>query len=105
VFGGTAILVDTVKDAIDGFGPLKNVLGAISSVYANCEVRSRPLLEILLWQTHLQETTVIRNKIEDLLSRLAALEARFTTRPGDVAEQRRRGQLIRYVMPHFETRL
>ena len=46
---------------------------------------------------HLQETVVI-NKIEDLLSRITALEARFATRPGDVQEQRRRHELIRYVI-------
>ena len=40
----------------------------------------------------------MRNKIEDLLSRVAALEADFATLPGDVDEQRRRYQLIRYVV-------
>ena len=39
----------------------------------------------------------MRNKIEDLLSRVAALEADFATLPVDVDEQRRRHQLIRYV--------
>ena len=40
----------------------------------------------------------MRNKIEDLLSRVAALEADFATLPGDVDEQRGRHQLIRYVV-------
>ena len=36
------------------------------------------------------------DKIEDLIIRVAALEALFTSRPGDVREQRRRSELIRY---------
>jgi hypothetical protein len=40
----------------------------------------------------------VENKIGDLLSRIAALEARFDTRPGDVKEQRRRYELILYVI-------
>jgi len=40
----------------------------------------------------------VRNKIEDLLSRVAALEADFATLPSDVDEQRRRHQLIRYAV-------
>ena len=37
------------------------------------------------------------NKIEVLLPRIAALEEHFGSRPRDVAEQRRRDELIRYV--------
>jgi len=47
----------------------------------------------------------VRNKIEDLLSRAVALEADFATLPGDVDEQRRRHQLIRYVTPRPLLRL
>ena len=54
------------------------------------------LLETLL--THLQGTAAVGNKIEDLLPRIVALEARFATRPDDVAEQRRRSDLILYVV-------
>lgn len=36
------------------------------------------------------------NKVEDLISRVAALEALLALPPGDVAEQRRRGELIWY---------
>jgi len=39
----------------------------------------------------------VKNKIEDLFSQVATLEADFATLPGDVDEQRRRHQLIRYV--------
>jgi len=39
----------------------------------------------------------VRNKIEDLLSRAAALEEDFATLPGGVDEQRRRRELIWYV--------
>ena len=47
----------------------------------------------------------MRNKIEDLLSRVAALEEDIATLPGDVDEQRRRRELIWYViLISFETR-
>ena len=38
----------------------------------------------------------MENKVANLLPRIVALEERFDTRPGDVAEQRRRDDLIRY---------
>ena len=40
----------------------------------------------------------MRNKVEDLISRVATLEADFATLPGGVDEQRRRRELIRYVV-------
>ena len=46
----------------------------------------------------LQEKAVARNKIENLLSRMVGLEARFSTLPGNVEEQRRRHELIRYAI-------
>jgi hypothetical protein len=55
-------------------------------------------LKILLQLTHLQETIAVGNKIENLLSRIAGLEALFATRPGNVEEQRRRSELIRYAV-------
>jgi len=81
-----------------GFGPLKATLGIISTVYTNYEVRLRSLLTIIPWLTHLQETVAIRNKIDDLFSRMAVLEPLFTALPSDVAEQRRRSGLIRYAL-------
>ena len=52
---------------------------------------------------HTQGTISVGNKIEDLLSRIVALEERFDSRPGDVAEQRRRDQLRLYVtIPSLE---
>ena len=45
-----------------------------------------------------QETIPVTNKIENILSRIAALEALLATRPCDVAEQRRRTELIRYAI-------
>lgn len=85
------------KEARDGFGPLKATLEAISAVRAD----SKPhefLLKILLDEPPLQETTPIRNKIEDILSRIAVLEAHLATLPDCVAEQRRRNELIEYVI-------
>lgn len=57
-----------------------------------------PLLKAFLRLTLPQEAVAIGNKIENLLLHVAALEALFTTRPGDVEEQRRRNELIRYVV-------
>ncbi|KAF9644979.1 hypothetical protein BDM02DRAFT_3131408 [Thelephora ganbajun] len=76
-FRATAVPVDVPKDPVGGFGPLKVVLGTISAICANHE-----------------EAVAIGNKIEDLLSRIEALEARFATPPGSVVEQRRRSELI-----------
>ena len=57
-----------------------------------------PLLEFIPRPTRLQRASAVRNKIETLLSRIPALEALFATRPDDVAEQRRRSELIRCVV-------
>jgi len=47
----------------------------------------------------------VRNKIEDLLSRVAALEEDIATLPGGVDEQRRRRELIWHAtLISFETR-
>ncbi|KAF9642095.1 hypothetical protein BDM02DRAFT_2703619, partial [Thelephora ganbajun] len=72
--GVAAIRVDVQKGPARGFGSLKDVLGTISAVY---------------------KAATVGNKIEVLLSRIEALEARFATPPGNVAEQRRRSELIR----------
>jgi len=39
---------DAAKEAAGGFGPLKTVLGAISAVYADPQVRLLPLFKTLL---------------------------------------------------------
>ncbi|KAF9643639.1 hypothetical protein BDM02DRAFT_3123137 [Thelephora ganbajun] len=70
--------VDTSQRPAWGFGPLKAVLGTISAAY-----------------TDHQKATAVGNKIADLLSRIEAPEARFAPLPGNVAEQRRRSELIR----------
>ena len=38
--GVTKEPADVVKDPIDGFGPLKAILGAISAAHPDCDVRS-----------------------------------------------------------------
>lgn len=38
------------------------------------------------------------NKVEDLLSRIVALEELFDSRPDDVTELRHRGKLQRYAL-------
>jgi hypothetical protein len=54
------------------------------------------LLGIPVWLSNMQGSTAARNKI-DVLSRIVALEQSFNSRPGNVAEQRRRDELLRYV--------
>ena len=39
----------------------------------------------------------MNNRIENLLSRVVILEERLDSRPSDVADQRHRDELIRYV--------
>ncbi|KAF9644549.1 hypothetical protein BDM02DRAFT_3121687 [Thelephora ganbajun] len=73
-----AIPVDISQRPAWGFGPLKAVLGTISTVYTD----------------HLKATAG-GNKIADLLSRIEAPEACFAALPGNAVEQRRRGELIR----------
>ena len=46
----------------------------------------------------IQAVTTIKNKTEGLLARVHAMETLFATPPDDVAEQRRRSKLIRYVV-------
>ena len=46
----------------------------------------------------------MENKVANLLARIVVLEERFDTRPGDVAEQRRRDDLIRYATIFFHPR-
>ncbi|KAF9646732.1 hypothetical protein BDM02DRAFT_3188576 [Thelephora ganbajun] len=82
VLRAATILSDVPKEtAADGSSPLgslKAILMTIAAVHAN----------------H-QETVATGSRIEALLSRVAALEEHFYSRPDDVEEQRRRGELIR----------
>ena len=83
--------------ATEKFGPLKVVLGAISAFYANREVSQQhpqgsPLTDAF------QGTVAVGNRIEVLLSHVVVLEESLSSRPGDVAEQRRRNALIQYVI-------
>ena len=54
------------------------------------------LLQILLLQTHPQGSFGVKSKTEDLLSRIAALEMHFDSRPSDVVELRRRSEVVQY---------
>ena len=55
-------------------------------------------MDFLLGLTHLQETPTIRNKAEDLICRVDALEKQYDSQPGTVTEQRRRSEVVRYVI-------
>jgi len=48
--------------------------------------------------SYLQETAAVRDKINNLLSRIAVLEALFATSAGDVAERKRRNELLQYAI-------
>ena len=85
-------------DAAGGFGPLKAVLGAASAAYIDHKVRTQSSAQDSSLTNRPQETAAVRNKIENLLSRVTALEALFATPPGEVIEQRRRNGLIRYAV-------
>ena len=61
----------------------------------NIKFAFNSLLEIILQQTNLQGTIPIGKKIEDLLSRIAALEKHFDSLPRDIAELRLRSEVIR----------
>ena len=92
--GAATALANVVKGPADGFGLLRAVLEAIPGV------RLRPPAQNPSLTNTLQETVVIGNRIENLLSRIAALEAVFAMRPGDVEEQSRRNELIRYAFAY-----
>lgn len=54
--------------------------------------------------THMQDSTALRNKVDNLLSHITTLGQLFATFPGDVAEQRCRTELIWYaVIPSFDS--
>ena len=89
-------LLEGATDATEGFGPLKVVLGAIPAIYANREVCIQPSAQNYPLLNAFQESAAAGNKIECLLPRIVALEERFNSRPSDVAEQRRRDELIQY---------
>ena len=93
------------EEAADTFGPLRVLLGAVSAAYAKHEVRLPSPVQSSSEQIDPQETVLVRNKIGDLLSRVATLEADFSTLPGDVQEHTRKYKLIWYVILPFETRI
>ena len=88
--------LDVASEAAEAFGPLKAVLGVIAKVYTQYEVCSCPLSQNPFLTSHPQETVTVRNKIDNLLSRIDRLEALFVTPTGDLAEKRRRNELLRY---------
>jgi hypothetical protein len=47
-FGGTALGIDDKTKVVERFGLLKSVLEAIPTVYANDNVRSQHLAQVLL---------------------------------------------------------
>ena len=95
-------LLGNANEAKEKFGPLKVVLGTIPAVYANREVRSKPPSHNSPLTSEFQQGSVaVGNKIEVLLSHIVTLEQFFDSRPGDVAEQRRRDELIRYILVFF----
>jgi len=90
--GSTAVLLDI------GFGHLKAVLGIFLARYEGYEVCLDPSFKTLSRLTRRQEKVYTRDTIKHLLSRMAALEMIFIVPPGDMGEERRRTELIRYAI-------
>lgn len=57
-----------------------------------------PLILILVQRTPPQESVAVRRKVEVILSHIASLDMLFAAPPGDVDEQRRRYDLLRYAI-------
>ena len=98
VLGTPAITLGVPSEAAEVFGPLKAILGVISAVYTQYEVCLQLLLGILP-DNCLQETVAVRNKINNLLSRIAVLEVLLATPAGDVAEKKCWNELLLYAIP------
>ena len=97
VYTGHKALTRDPKRAAEEFGPLKAVLGDILAVHTGHKVRSK-----LPAQTHrltmaFQGAVAVESSIKNIFPRIIALEEHLDSRPGDVAEHRRREELIRYV--------
>ena len=54
--------------------------------------------KISIWQTHAQEVVSTETKIKILVGCITALDERFDSKPSDIAEQRRRKDLIWYAI-------
>ena len=94
-------MVDVAKGPAEAFTPLKAVLESISVLCEIYQVRlvicSRPGI----LQSHPQNTAAVKDKIEVLLLRIAALEKLFEQPASDEKETRRREGLSMYAMAPF----
>ena len=86
------------RRAEEGFGPLKAVLHDILTVYAGRKVRRQFPVQNPPLTMEFQETVAVERYIKNLLPRIVALEELFNSPPGEVAEHRRRQELIRYAV-------
>ena len=84
------------KNDTEKFGPLKTVLEEVLAQYANREVCLQPIYSNSPLTNTFQESVAVGNRVANLLRRIVALEELFDLPPplGDVAEQRRRRELI-----------
>jgi hypothetical protein len=87
------IAADAASETEGGFGPLKAVLRAISAD-VHRKVRFLRFIGNSLIRTSSQEAASVTPKIQDIISRLTALEECFYSHPSDVADQRRRSEVI-----------
>ena len=91
-------MVDIAKGPAEAFGPLKAVLESVSVLCEKYQVRLIVPFEDIRRQSHLQNTAAVKDKIEVLLSRVAALEKLFKQPAGDEKEIKRREGMSMYVI-------
>jgi len=89
-------VLDIAKGPAEAFTPLKAVLASISILCEKYQVRSNILFNAIRRQSHLQNTAAVKDKIEILLSRIAALERLFEQAAGDEKETKRRDGISMY---------
>ena len=91
-----AFAVELAKGPAEIFSPLKTALASISIVYSKYQVCIDTSLRDLLLRLHLQNTLIVKDKIEVLHSRIAVLEKLFGRPASDKRETKRREGLLMY---------
>ena len=91
-------MVDVAKGPAEAFTPLKAVLESISILCEKYQVCSDTVFTATPQRSHLQNTVAVKDKIEILLPRIAALEKLFEQSASDEKEAKRREGLLMYAI-------